>query len=92
MSKPERRMTPRPHITDHALLRYLERHVGVDVEAHRRDMERAVERGVELGACGVVTMGLRFVLAECRVVTCLPASVPDVRTGRARGRRGEVDG
>ena len=52
----------RPHITDHALLRYLERHVGIDIEAHRREMERAVERGVQEGACGVVIHGLRFCL------------------------------
>ena len=82
----------RPHITNHALLRYLERFVGIDVEAHRRDMERAVEKGVELGACGVVTGGIRYRLEGADVVTCLHASVPDVRTGRARGRRGEVDG
>lgn len=81
----------RPHITDHALLRYLERHVGIDVEAHRRDMERAVEKGVELGACGVVTGGIRYRLEGAAVVTCVHASVPDVRTGRVRGRRGEVD-
>ena len=37
-------MTPRPHITDHALLRYLERRLGIDIYAHRRDMEKAVER------------------------------------------------
>lgn len=81
----------RPHVTDHALLRYLERHVGIDVEAHRRDIERAVERGVEQGATGVVAMGLRFRLKGCAVVTCMHASQPDVRTGMARGRRGFVD-
>ncbi len=82
----------RPHITDHAPLRYLERRLGIDIEAHRRDMERAVERGVEAGASGVVVDGLRYRLDGAAVVTCLHASVPDVRTGRARGRRGEVDG
>ena len=77
----------RPRITDHALLRYLERHLGVDVEAHRRDMQRAVERGVEEGACGVLTEGLRFVIRGRAVVTCMRSSEPDIRTGRARGRR-----
>lgn len=82
---------PRPHITDHALLRYLERHVGIDVEAHRREMERAVERGVEQGASGVLVHGLRFCLKAERVVTCYPVHQPDIRTGRVRGRRGFVD-
>lgn len=81
----------RPHITNHALLRYLERFVGIDVEAHRRDMERAVEKGVELGACGVIQGGIRYRLEGAAVVTCMHASVPDVRTGMVRGRRGEVD-
>jgi hypothetical protein len=55
-------------------------------------MEKAVERGVEAGACGVVHGGIRYRLSGAVVITCMHASVPDVRTGRARGRRGEVDG
>lgn len=82
----------RPHVTDHALLRYLERRLGIDVDTHRAAIEEAVQRGVEHQACGVLWDGMRFRLVGHKVVTCVHRSQPDVRTGRARGRRGVIDG
>lgn len=64
----------RPHVSDHAMLRYLERVVGIDVDLHRRDVERRVARAVELGACGLISDGFRYVISDFRVTTVTPAS------------------
>lgn len=66
-------MSRRPglRITDHALLRYLERAQGVDVESVRRKIRRKVQRGHEAGAVGVLVDGVRFVLRGDSVVTVL---------------------
>ena len=62
---------PLPEVTDHAVLRHLERAQGVDVEAVRREIARTVARGAERGAVGVLINGLRYVLRGGRVVTVL---------------------
>lgn len=76
-------MSRRPHVTDHALLRYLQRVVGVDVELHRRQIERRVALAVEVGACGLVSDGFRYALSENRVTTVMSAAsdplVPPLR-------------
>ncbi len=64
----------RPHVSDHAMLCYLERVVGIDVEAHRREIERRVECAVALGASAVISDGYRYVLSDFRVMTVSPAS------------------
>ena len=51
-------------VTDHALLRYLERVVGIDVEELRRVITARVDRGAQLGACGVSVDGHTFVLSQ----------------------------
>lgn len=66
-------MTRRPHITDHALLRYLERVIGIDVEAHRREVENRVRRAVDLGACGLVKDGFRYRISDDRITTVVAA-------------------
>lgn len=65
---------PRPHVSDHAMLRYLERVVGIDVETHRREVERRVSAAVALGASGLVSEGWRYCISDFRVVTVMPAS------------------
>lgn len=62
----------KPHVSDHALLRYLERVVGIDVAGYRHEVERKVARGVEMGASAVVSEGFRYVLVEWRVTTVSP--------------------
>ncbi|MFD1914134.1 hypothetical protein [Halodurantibacterium flavum] len=64
---------PRPHVTDHAMLRYLERVVGIDVTAHRRDIERLVAQAVELQATALTKDGYRYVINDFRVTTVMPA-------------------
>lgn len=67
-------MTRRPHVSDHALLRYLERVVGIDVEGHRRRVEARVAEAVSLGASGLISGGFRYAISDFLVVTVMPAS------------------
>lgn len=60
-----------PSVTDHAMLRYLERTQGVDIAAIRRHIAGRVARGVEHGGSAVIVEGVKFVLVENRVVTVL---------------------
>lgn len=75
-------------VTDHAVVRYLERALGIDVDAVRGEIARAVKRGIAEGASGVRVGGLWFRLEGAVVVTVLPNSSADVRIGR-RPRRGQ---
>lgn len=56
-------------VTDHAVLRYLERVYGVDVNALRRRIELMTQEGRGVGAKAQVHDGVRYVFAEGRVVT-----------------------
>ena len=51
-------------VTDHAVLRYLERQHGLDVEAVRRHVAGLAVNGAVLGAVGVAVDEVRLVLAE----------------------------
>lgn len=64
----------RPYVTEHALLRYLERVVGIDTEAHRREIETATAQAVRVGACGLIKDGWRYAIEDFRIVTVHPAS------------------
>lgn len=79
----------RAHVTDHALLRYLERVEGIDVEAARKVVERIVQTGIDEGASGVLSNGMRYCLKVGAVVTVKPISSLDHRTGGHRGKRGD---
>lgn len=59
-------------VTDHAVLRYLERAHHVDVEAVRAIVAAACERGAQAGARFVQWRNVRFVLVGSDVVTTLP--------------------
>ena len=63
---------PAPVVTDHALVRYLERVVGIDVEAHRREVAGLVGVAVEHGASALVHDGHRYRISDFRVTTVVP--------------------
>jgi len=69
-------------VTDHAVLRYLERAEGVDVEGIRRMIGRRVDRAVAMGACGVQAGGITFRLERGVVVTVYETHRPE--RGRVR--------
>ena len=76
---------PPVHVTNHAVLRYLEREKGMDIEAIRTEIARKVDvaRDHE-GASGVIVGGLVFKLQGLTVTTVIPHSEPDRRTGRVK--------
>lgn len=77
---------PLAYVTDHALLRHLERVQGIDVEAIRLELGHLVDRAIEAGAKATVSEGMRYVLIEDRLVSCVPVKSIPLR-GRARRRR-----
>lgn len=66
---------PKVNITDHALVRYLERARGVDVEGLRQRIGRHVDKGLldEMPVPNaVVVNGIRYRLRGKKVITCMP--------------------
>ena len=64
-----------PVITDHAVIRYLERVKGIDVEAVRAEIADVVRRGVIHGAQSVLLDGMRYRLEGHHVVTVIEKKV-----------------
>ena len=68
-----KRRTPTVSVTDHAIVRWLERVEGWDVERLRAYLARAAGIGFDLGAEVVVMPRAKLILSEDRVVTVLRA-------------------
>lgn len=68
-------------VTDHAVLRYLERRHGIDVEGARRTIQQHTSVALDHNAPFVIWDGLRFVIEKGSVVTALEISM--------RGEKGE---
>ncbi|MCW1934101.1 hypothetical protein [Pararhodobacter zhoushanensis] len=81
----------RPHVTDHAVLRYLERALKLDIETHRRKIGALVESAAAQGATGVIIDGMRYCLIRdangAVVVTVREASTHAIKPGRKPRRR-----
>ena len=80
----------RPWVTDHAVLRYLERVLGINVEEHRQAIEDKTSQAVNLGACAVVSDGFRYLLLDENVTSVVPAK-SDPRLPRLKADRREVE-
>lgn len=59
-------------VTDHAVLRYIERALSIDVEEVRQTIADKCATGVELGAMSVRVDGVRFMLQKHKVITTAP--------------------
>lgn len=83
---------PRHTVSDHALLRYMERVLHVDVEAVRRELGHRIDlaTGDLTGMNAVVIHGVRFALGDNDVVTTAWQQ-NNPRPGPRRPRRGEVE-
>lgn len=58
------------HITDHAVIRYLERVRGVDIEAVRREIRAKIALIQDYpGATGILVDGFRYVVANGAILT-----------------------
>lgn len=67
---------PIPSVPDHAVIRYLERAKGIDIEAIREHIRGLVRRGVEARGDAVVVEGVKFVLRDNVVVTVMDRRWP----------------
>lgn len=74
-------------ISDHALLRYLERVKGIDLEEARREMRcPALLAAIEMGARTVIHgSGARFKISGDTVVTVLSKDMYDHESREIRG-------
>ncbi|WP_127088343.1 hypothetical protein [Aquabacter cavernae] len=82
MSRP-----PLPIVTDHAVLREVERVHGIDVEAVRLHIAHRVRHAVAAGAAGLISEGHRYIFRGGKVVTVLPGE----RSSDAEARQMEAD-
>jgi hypothetical protein len=65
-------MKRRPHpVTDHAVLRYLERVCGVDIEAIRGRIHAECWEALRAGAARKTCRGVRYRIKNGRVVTVI---------------------
>ena len=64
-------MSERLDVSDHAILRYLQRAHGLDIEALRATLASALQRGADIGAPHVLYHGVRFVIRNGVVVTAM---------------------
>lgn len=87
-------MTRRPlPVTDHAVLRYMERVMGVDVDGIRRQIGREAAEAAALiplgDPCAIVVTGMRMVIEDRRIVTVERPCRPNRASGRQRRERPE---
>lgn len=55
---------PLVRVSDHALVRYLERVIGIDCEQIRRELGARLDASYRDGACGVVIEGFSIRIVE----------------------------
>lgn len=78
-------------VTDHAVLRYFQRHYGFDMELVRTHIAGLCADAAAFGAVCVRAEGLRFEIADNKVVTVAPDGAVPNRTGqRAAAERGRA--
>lgn len=75
-------MSSRLHVTDHAVVRYLERVMGVDVKAIRRQIAKNARLAEEHDCSAVNSGGFHYVMQGTSIVTVTPQNEPNKRTGR----------
>lgn len=82
MSAPPRKIT----VTDHGLLRYIERAYGVDLEKVRDEIADKVKAAVGVGAASLSQQGLTFILDYTSGVAWVKTVVPNQSAAAARLR------
>lgn len=74
-------------VTDHAVVRWLERVQGVDVGAIRRDIANQCEPAIAIGATGIKIQGAKFVIHGNVVCTILKTTQFQHATSQITDRR-----
>lgn len=77
-------------VSDHALVNYLERIKGMDLETIRRQIGRTVQDGIEKGANGVISEGIVYRLQDNAVVTIARKNKVAPGHKKRRGRKPSV--
>lgn len=80
MKKP----APPPRVSDHAVLRFLQRKYGLDVEAVRAKIDALAGPAIDAGALTLKVDGVSFVLRGGRVVTTLENGMRSINKTEAR--------
>lgn len=80
------------YVSDHAVLRYVQRVLGIDTEAIRSEIRVAVKNGVELGASGVRQGNTTYKLTGQTVVTVLEKAASVRRRSRKQLMQEFMDG
>lgn len=73
-------MKPRDVITDHAVLRFIERRYGLDVEAEREKVRKIVTPYLTLKTTVLKTGSLKFILRDGYCVTVLAGDMATAKT------------
>ena len=74
-------------VTDHAVLRYMERVMGLNVEMVRRHISDVCTAPASVGAVCVRAEGYRFEIAHNAVVTVAPDRITPNKTVQERNQR-----
>lgn len=74
-------------VTDHAVIRYLERCKGVDIEAIRLHIWKTCEGAVKTGATCIRAEGVKFEFASGTVITVTPDGAKPSKTSRAESQK-----
>ena len=80
-----------PIVTDHALIRWLERRHGFNMDELRAEATREIEDFAGSGCKSVVVDGLMWLLEGYRATTVLPAGSRPVHQDRGRRHQGIAD-
>lgn len=75
------------YVTDHAVLRYLERHHGLNMELIRSHIQDICSAPAAFGATAVRAEGVKFEIANNRVVTVVPDGAEPSKITRDRAAR-----
>lgn len=70
-------------VTDHAIIRWLERAMGVDMEFARRAIREAVQEAIDAGAASLTVHGVTYCMTDNRVTTVRNAATRSVAGKRA---------
>lgn len=69
-------------VSDHALIRYLERAMGLNIKLVREHMTQVCEPAAAIGAVCVRSEGLRFEIVNNTVTTVRPDGISPSQTSR----------
>ena len=64
---------PAVPVTDHCVIRYMQRVMGLDIEAVRRKIAEDLAPAVRLGAVGLTKDGFNYRISDGAVITVMPA-------------------